>query len=1611
MRAMSITKYLRINAMIVLIMALNCNARAQNIVAAEYFFNTDPGPGNGTPISITAGTTITVNNLNIPSTSLSTGWHTLCVRTKDSNNVWGFYECRNIFIRSTPPDPPPLAPITAMEYFYDNVNDPGTGQTVAITSGTNVTVSAINLPQSLAQGWHTLHVRTQDQNNVWGFYETRSVYVRSTPVVPPLPAPITAMEYYYDNVNDPDTGLPVTITTGTNVNVSGINLPQTLAQGWHTLHVRTKDQNSVWGFYETRSVYVRSTPVVPPLPAPITAMEYYYDNVNDPGTGLPVTITTGTNVNVSGINLPQSLAQGWHTLHVRSQDQNSMWGFYETRSVFVRSQPVVAPLPPNIVQFEYFVDTDPGVGLSVLTLTKPPSTLIDLPAEPLNIGSLSLGSHILGLRAKDQNGTWSTTEQRSFTIVSGCTAITAPTATNATRCTPGTLTLTANGAIGSQTYRWYADNTTLVITSTGSPFTTPSLSANTDYYVSIYDPTTFCESSRTKASAIVTGIPKPTLNLTGSLTVCQGNMVVLQAPVGFSSYTWSNGLTTPQITVATSGSYTVTVGNGTCFSPSSDPFTFTVNPNPAKPTVNATGGGSLCGTGSVTLSAPVGFPTYSWSSGQSTQSIIVNAIGNFTVTVTDANSCQSIPSDVFTVTSSAIAKPLIGVTGNTALCNSSMVDLAAPSGFGSYAWSNGATTQNITVSTAGSYTVVVSNGGCTSPASDAVPVTTVTVPAKPVITVTGTTALCNGAFVVLSAPTGFSNYVWSNGELTRQIVVAVAGTFTVQVGNASTCLSVASDPSVITLTGAACGGVNPPSITNASRCGNGTVTLNASGATGSQVYRWYDAPTAGIVLFTGAAFTTPSLTTTTNYYPAIYDPSVTAESIRVIATATVVNLAKPVTDVTGTIFICTGGNTTISAPVGFANYLWSNGAVKQQLTVSTSGNYSVQVGDGTCTSPASNPVIVTEVVIPAKPSIAVTGNLALCNGAFVGLSAPTGFTSYVWSNGETTRQIVANAAGSYTVQVGHASNCLSVSSDPVAVTQTGLNCVVSTASPTSTSASRCGQGTVTLTASGATGAQEYRWYDLATAGTLLFTGSAYTTPAISITTSYYVSIFDPSTGESNRVISTATVVNLTKPVTDVTGSIAICAGSSTLISAPAGFVLYKWSDGSVKQQLQVTAAGNYSVQTGDGTCLSAPSEAVAVSIETPPTKPIITTSGSATLCGGSVTLTGPVGSSVYVWSTGETTQTITVTQAGSYTLTVSNASGCGSATSNPFVVAGSIAKPIVSMVGSNKFCEGQTATLVGPVGFSAYKWSSGETTQQLTVRAAGSYSLQVTNADGCTSVASDAIVITVDAKPVKPAIVASGAVTFCAGQEVTLKGPDGFSYIWSNGATTQSIKVDETGSYSLLVRNSNSCLSAVSDPLLVTVNICSTNPPVIEDKVVRTSVQNRITESLIEYFSDKDNDVDLSSIEIVKSPASGALALIDANHNLVLDYSGLLFAGDETITVKICDLANNCTTGDLVIRVSGEVIVYNAISPNGDGLNETLYLEYIDLLTETKNNRVRIFNRWGDVVYEAENYNNTSIAFIGLGKNGEVLPPGTYFYRMDFSSGIPFKTGYFSLRR
>jgi Fibronectin type III domain len=236
-----------------------------NITAAEYFIDVDPGTGNGTAITgFSAGTTIDVSTFNLPTTSLTVGRHVLCMRAKNANSVWGYYECRAFYISGPnapiTPDPPP-ANITALEYFFDAAPAPGSGTSIPITPGTDITLSTFNIPTtSLATGWHILGIRGRNVNGTWGYYDVRRVYIQPAVVPPVAPtiSPIVAFEYSIDT--DPGVGsgtftLPVTPATTIDLVNQNLNVGS-LALGTHKLVIRGKNQNNQWGFYEVRNFSV-----------------------------------------------------------------------------------------------------------------------------------------------------------------------------------------------------------------------------------------------------------------------------------------------------------------------------------------------------------------------------------------------------------------------------------------------------------------------------------------------------------------------------------------------------------------------------------------------------------------------------------------------------------------------------------------------------------------------------------------------------------------------------------------------------------------------------------------------------------------------------------------------------------------------------------------------------------------------------------------------------------------------------------------------------------------------------------------------------------------------------------------------------------------------------------------------------------------------------------------------------------------------------------------------------------------------------------------------------------------------------------------------------------
>lgn len=253
--------------------------------------------------------------------------------------------------------------------------------------------------------------------------------------------------------------------------------------------------------------------------------------------------------------------------------------------------------------------------------------------------------------------------------------------------------------------------------------------------------------------------------------------------------------------------------------------------------------------------------------------------------------------------------------------------------------------------------------------------------------------------------------------------------------------------------------------------------------------------------------------------------------------------------------------------------------------------------------------------------------------------------------------------------------------------------------------------------------------------------------------------------------------------------------------------------------------------------------------------------------------------------------------------------------------------------------------------------------------------------------------------------------TNCTATSATLDGPAGFTgYLWSTGATTPQLTVTSAGTYTLIVTSSAGCTSPSSPPVSFTSAFCNQSPTA-DPGTAYTTVKAPIVVAILPLLSDPDSNLDLGTLIVVGGTASGAPATLNANNELTIDYSNTSFVGTDRLTLEICDLAGVCVQFEIIIEVDGEITIFNAISPNADGKNEVFFIENIDLLPETQQNKLTLFNRWGSAVFEAVNYNNTTNTFRGLGNNGEELPSGTYFYTLEFSSGAPKRTGFISLRK
>jgi len=381
-------------------------------------------------------------------------------------------------------------------------------------------------------------------------------------------------------------------------------------------------------------------------------------------------------------------------------------------------------------------------------------------------------------------------------------------------------------------------------------------------------------------------------------------------------------------------------------------FKYTTMPATTTVTATITAGGptTFCSGGSVVLTANSGTgQTYQWLkdgvniSGATNISYTATTGGNYKVKVTKSGTTVTSAIVVVTV-SSSIAAPTITASGPLSFCPGGSVVLSSSSSTGNV-WSNGATTQSITVTTSCSRTVTVTSGSC-SATSAATTVSVTATPPTPTITASGSLSICPGTAITLSSSqTTVGGYTWSNGATTRSIAVSTAGTYWVKAGT-TTCYSQSANKVTTMLSAPTTPTITASGSTNLGT--SGSVTLTSSTAT---AYLWSTGSSSNAINVTTAGSYRVTITGSNGCKATSAAKTVTSSSCTPPAVPTISSNPNTTTLLNGQTITLTS-----SDPTG--GWLWSTGATTRSITVTTGGTYSVKSYNGGNCFSTSLPVTI-----------------------------------------------------------------------------------------------------------------------------------------------------------------------------------------------------------------------------------------------------------------------------------------------------------------------------------------------------------------------------------------------------------------------------------------------------------------------------------------------------------------------------------------------------------------------------------------------------------------------------------------------------------------------------
>jgi gliding motility-associated-like protein len=668
----------------------------------------------------------------------------------------------------------------------------------------------------------------------------------------------------------------------------------------------------------------------------------------------------------------------------------------------------------------------------------------------------------------------------------------------------------------------------------------------------------------------------------------------------------------------------------------------------------------------------------------------------------------------------------------------------------------------------------------------------------------------------------------------------------------------------------------------------------------------------------------------------------------------------------------------------------------------TAGTYSLIVTDtNACTLNKFITLSEPLKLVSAFEHSNYNGYGVKCNAdtnGYAAVSVHGGILPYTinWSNNQTGAQLTNVGLGSYIYEVMDLNGC--TTKDTVVITQPEIMELSSSTSTYNGYGVKCygdTNGTVDLSVVGGVSPYTYSWNNGSTSQDLT---------SISLG-DYTVTVVDLNQCVSNLnvLITEPPVMSLTTLLSNYNGFNLKCfndgSGSVDLeVNGGVSNYTYSWSNGSINQDQSGLQAGNYSVLISD---LNGCKLFGSVKLVQPDTLDMILIAheyagGFHISCNGlsdgsiNSNVSGGTGLYTYSWSgngINGNASSISGLMDGTYNLYINDNNAC--AINRQIKL--SQPTPLVSSITTiDAYCIGNTGSIdlsvEGGVTPYTYSWSNGANTQDLSDIPSATYTVDIRDANACIKTqtillnAVSNLTATGVVKDVKCYNAKDGSISLVA------NGTPPFIYFWNNGASTSTISQLSGGIYSVVITDYNGC----SNSYTYTV---SENTQIIVDSVI--SLYNGIYN--ISTYAANDG-----FIELTTSGGVFPYNYIWSNDETTSEINNLI-AG--TYVVQVTD-AVGCKVNKRYKLIQPYILeMPNGYTPNNDGFNDAFVVHGIEAFPE---NNITVYNRWGNIVYQKDGYNNE---WRGINTSGDNLPDGTYFVILDLNGGEKVLKGYVDLRR